>query len=199
MRTLRPILILSSLLILGCALPSSPGSGRADVDDSGIDTQDSGPIAWTWTPVLIDFDELGGEIDLSDHYAEVKFSTDDDSRLYAWDYASYSRSPPFTAYTANSPGGAGVKAELTFTFPEPVRNLEFYALGDQINGTYAWIEVFTEDGQTFAVDMVGDGSSGTAERMDLTQWEHVTKIVIRDMEDSYTVNLDDISFEVRGR
>ncbi len=172
-------------------------TGEAN-DDTGEADDDTEAPAWTWTPVLIDFDELSGEIDVSTVYPEVTFSTGDSTRLYSWDYARYARSEPFTAYTANSPGGAGVKSDLTFTFTEPVRALEFYTLGDQTNGRFAVVDVVTESGPAGSVNLVGDGGSSTAERCDLSAWEHITSITIRDMQDAYTVNLDDISFEQRG-
>jgi len=173
-----------------------PGS---DTDDTGVGTEDSDPPAWTWTPVLIDFDELSGNIDVSTQYPDVTFSTGEDTRLYAWDYASYARSEPFTAYTARSGGGAGVGSDLTFTFTEPVRALEFYTLGDQTNGSFAWVDVVMEGGATDSVQLVGDGGASSAELCDLTAWEHIVSITIRDMTDPNTVNLDDISFEVRGQ
>ncbi len=166
-----------------------------DTGDPGEDTE--GPD-WVWTPVLIDFDELSAQIDVSTVYPEVTFSTDDSTRLYSWDYPIYARSEPYTAYTANSPGGAGVPSELTFTFTEPVRALEFYTLADQTNGPFAVVDVFTESGATGTVDLVGDAGSGTAERCDLSAWEHITSITIRDMRDPGSVNYDDIYFEQRG-
>jgi hypothetical protein len=200
------LLTLLCSLTTACGLFIEPPGGTKDRDDTsasdGDDTGDPGddsdPPDWTWTPVLIDFDELSGEIDVGTTYPEVTFSTDDDSRFYSWNYPSYARSEPYTAYTANSPGGAGVRADLTFTFTEPVRALEFWTLGDQTNGRYAWVDVVTEQGETGSVALVGDGGSSTAERCDLSAWEHITSITIRDVEDSYTVNIDDISFELRG-
>jgi hypothetical protein len=202
----RLLLALLCTLTTACDLfVDAPGpdgketTDSSDQDDTGDPGgEDSDPPDWTWTPVLIDFDELSGEIDVSTTYPEVTFSTDDDSRFYSWYYPSYARSEPYTAYTAHSPGGAGVKADLTFTFTEPVRALEFWTLGDQTNGRYAWVDVVTEQGETGTVPLSGDGGSSSAERCDLSAWEHITSITIRDMEDSYTVNLDDISFEVRG-
>lgn len=207
MRSILPITFL--LLTTGCGLlngdsqtdDSAGGGDDTSVDDTnGEGGGDDTAIEYTWTPVLIDFDELSGDPEVSTTYPEVTFSSaEDGTALYAWDYASYSLSEPCTAYTARSGGGAGISTDLTFTFTDPVRALEFYTLGDQTNGTYGWVEVFMEDGSTGQVDLVGDGSARSAELVDLKAFEHVTRIVLRDITDPNTVNLDDISFEVRGQ
>ena len=165
-------------------------------DSSGDDTA----IEYTWTPVLINFDELSDEMDVATVYPEVTFSSEDEgTALYSWDYAKYSRSEPFTAYTARSAAGAGVATDITFDFTDPVRALQFYMLGDQTNGKLGWVEVTMEDGSTGAVDMIGDGSNGSADLVDVSAFENVTQVVLRDITDSGSVNLDDISFEVHGQ
>ncbi|MFT5587506.1 MAG: hypothetical protein ACI9VR_005116 [Cognaticolwellia sp.] len=202
MRSVLPGLFL--LLSTGCSLlnNSTTPDDSVTVNDSGTgetgDTVDA-EVEWVWTPVLINFDELSGEPDVATVYPDVTFSSEEEgTALYAWEYASYSRSEPYTAYTARSAGGAGISTDLTFDFTDPVRALQFYSLGDQTNGTFGWVEVTMEDGSTASVDLVGDGSAGSAELCDLSAYENVTRIVLRDITDPNTVNLDDISFEVRG-
>ena len=195
------------LLTTGCGLlngdaetdDSTGGGDDTSVDDTSGGGGDDTAVEYTWTPVLINFDELSDDIDVATVYPEVTFSSEEEgTALYAWDYASYSRSEPFTAYTARSGGGAGISTDLTFDFTDPVRALEFYSLGDQTNGKLGWVEVTMEDGSTAAVDLFGDGNAKTAELCDLSAYDNVTRIELRDITDSNTVNLDDISFEVRG-
>ncbi len=206
MRCLRWLGAVGGALALACAAPGSDedekdprGDADADTDaDSDADT-DADPPDYTWTEVLIDFDELDREIAVDEEYAEwVVFEVEEPYSLYAWEYATYSRSEPFSAYTAESPSGAGVRTDITFRFAEPVRNLEFYTLGDQTDGRLARVDVVTEDGAEDTVPLEGDGSSTSAERCDLRDYENVVSITVRDIEDSYSVNFDDISFEIRG-
>jgi hypothetical protein len=194
------------LLFTACGL-LNPGTssdagdrGQDDTQDTQGDTQvEDTSVEWVWTAVEINFDELSDEIDVATEYPEVTFSSSEDgTALYAWDYAQYSRSAPYTAYTARSAGGAGVVSDVTFDFTDPVRGLQFYMLGDQTNGKLGWVEVTMEDGSTGSVDMIGDGSNGSADLVDVSAFENVTQIVLRDITDSGSVNLDDITFEVRG-
>ena len=205
MRLLAVVSFLA-LCSLACAAPGA----EKDADDGGggpfgggggggeDDTGDEAP-SYTWESVVIDFDELDREIDVSEEYAQwVTFETAErDYALYSWDYASYARSEPMSAYTTSGPSGAGVTVDLTFVFAAPVRGLAFYTLGDQTDGRFAKVDVELEDGSTDTVNLVGDGSSSTGERADLTDYEDVVSITIYDIEDAYSVNFDDITFELR--
>ena len=173
--------------------------GDSGGDNGGDNGGDSEPD-YQWEAVLIDFDDHDDSMDVTDRYAEwVTFEVDGREALHSWNYPTYSRSEPMSAYTTTSPGGPGVSVDLTFAFTRPVRALEFWTLGDQVNGPLAVVEIETEDGTVDTVDLRGDGGATSAERCDLTAYEHVTRISIVEMEDPYTVNLDDISFEIRDR
>ncbi|MFK7928087.1 MAG: hypothetical protein AB8H79_07845 [Myxococcota bacterium] len=192
------LVLLPWLALAACA--GSDGSSDDPNDpnpsDSTDGSDDTDVIPEVYNPVLINFDELSADIDVSTEYADsVTFSATDDSALYAWDYARYARSGSYTAYTARSGGGAGVSSDLTWTFTDPVRNLMFYSLGDQRSGVIASIDITYDGGQTATVDMITDGAAAEADLHDLSDYARVTEITIRDMVDPNTVNYDDISFE----
>ncbi|MCK6522185.1 hypothetical protein L6R49_12165 [Myxococcota bacterium] len=189
---------------LGCSLGGKGEDGRPSRDGRGDDPVDSEPAeteppSWTWTPVLINFDELPKQIDVDEHYSEyLTFEVEDGNSMWAWDYASYSRSEPYTVYTTKSAGGAGDESDFVIRFTNPVRAFEFWLLGDQTDGPLAKITVTMEDGSTAEELMVGDGGSSSAERVDLSAYENVVSVEVYEIDDPYTVNFDDFSFEVRG-
>ena len=182
---------LSPFLLTNLLLPLLERSAPARIVNVSSTTHQSGEI---------DFDDLDREMDVSDVYAEwVTFEAGERGyALYSWDYPSYARSEPMSAYTTTSPSGAGASVDLTFHFAAPVRNLEFYTLGDQTDGRFAKVDVEMEDGSTDTTNLAGDGNSSTGERADLTDYDNVTSITIYEIEDAYSVNIDDISFEIRG-
>lgn len=194
-------------MALGCSLGGDKGAEDdgdrdRDTEEGGAESEppDSEAPSWTWTPVEINFDELKKEIDVDEHYSEyLTFEVEDGNSMWAWDYAAYSRSEPFTIYTTSSAGGNGDKSDFVIHFTNPVRNFQFWLLGDQTDGPLAEITVTLEDGSSFEERMVGDGGSSTAEVVDLTAYENVVSVTVYNIDDPYTVNLDDFSFEVRGQ
>lgn len=221
MRALRLVVVVMGGLALACAGKDKDlGDGTDDTGDTSGDTSggnggdsgdsgggnggdsgsDSGDTPdYTWTPVLINFDENTRQVDVATVYPEVTFEVEAPYALYSWNYSTYSRSTPMSVYTAQSAGGAGVRTDIRFVFTRPVRALEFYTLGDQTNGVYGYVDVLTESGATDTVPLRGDGGATSAELCDLTAWDDIVEITLRDIEDAYTVNIDDISFEQRDR
>lgn len=210
MRPLRFALGLTLAASFACALPGKgkddPGGedSEADADtdsdadsDADGDTDADTDVEPTWTPVTINFDDCDGNVEVDERYPDVTFVPEDGYHLFCWDYASYSRSEPFTAYTATSGGGAGAAVDLTWEFTRPVRALQFYSLGDQVDGPLATVTVHTEDGGRHTTSIVGDGGASSADLTDLSEWEDIVRIEITEMEDPYSVNYDDISFERR--
>jgi hypothetical protein len=193
-------------MALGCSLggkgeDGGPSGRDRSTDDGSTDSSGGETEApdWIWTPVLINFDELQKQIDVDEHYSEyLTFEVEDGNSMWAWDYASYSRSEPYTIYTTSRAGGPGDSSDFVIRFTNPVRGFEFWLLGDQTDGPLAKITVTLEDGSTHDERMVGDGGSSSAERVDLTAYENIVSVAVYDIEDPYTVNLDDFSFEVRG-
>lgn len=78
-----------------------------------------------------------------------------------------------------------------------MRELRFYSLGDQTDGRLATVTVYTEDGGEDQTYIRGDGNASTGDLTDLSEWEDIVRIEITEMEDPYSVNYDDISFERR--
>lgn len=194
---MRSFLLTVFLLSLACGGPLDKGGDNNNNDTQpGGDDSEPGPDP-TYTAVEINFDDCDGDVNVDTRYPEVSFSTEDGYHLFCWNYASYSRSEPYTAYTATSGGGAGASVDLTWTFTRPVRNLQFYSLGDQISGPLAVVTVFTEDGTEAETNIRGDGDASSGDLTDLSEWDNIVRIEITEMDDPYTVNYDDISFEQR--
>lgn len=193
---MRLFLPLSILAALACAGPGGKDSGDDGVGGDGPGDDTSG-ADWTWTPVTIDFDDCDGNVEVDTRYPDVTFVAEDGYHLFCWDYATYARSAPYSAYTATSGGGAGARVDLVLEFTSPVRALQLHSLGDQTDGPLATVIVETEDGTEDTTEIVGDGSATTAELLDLSAWEHVVRVSIVDMEDAASVNYDDIAFERR--
>lgn len=199
---------LLGVMALGCSLgggkDGEDGSSGRDRDnsDDATDTEpaESAAPVWTWTPVEINFDELKKEIDVDEQYAEyLTFEVEDGNSMWAWNYPAYSRSEPYSVYTTDRAGGNGEASDFVIRFTNPVRDFEVWVLGDQVSGPLAKVTVTLEDGSTFEERMVGDGGSSSAERLDLTEYENIVSIEVYDIDDPYTVGLDDFSFEVRGQ
>jgi hypothetical protein len=172
------------------------GNGDNGSDTNGGNGEDSQPA--TWSEVLINFDELRSDQTVDTEYADsLVFEVEGNHHMNSWNYPSYAESPPNTAYTCSSPGGAGVSTDFTIRFTRPVRNFSFVSLGDQTNGPYATADITMEDGSTDTMKLRGDGGSSSGELQDFSAWENVTSIFVHDITDSYSVNIDDLTFELR--
>lgn len=170
-------------------------TGGDNGGDNGGDTEEPPP---TWSPVEINFDELRNDQPVDDVYAEwLTFEVEERCTMNSWNYASYAASPPNSAYTGTSPGGAGQAVNFWIHFARPVRNFQFTSLGDQTNGVYGHADVTLEDGTTGEKALRGDGGASSGEIQDFSQWEGIVDIYVRDITDANTVNIDDLTFEIQ--
>jgi hypothetical protein len=193
---MRALLVsVTTLLILACA----GGKGQDDADtaangpEGDADTDADTDADPTWSPVVVDFDDLDGLVNVDEAYARhLTFEMDGSVGMYAWN--SFYHSAPYCAYATTSAGNLGSEADIRVVFTRPVRGLSFYIGGDTAAGAIAHVTVTAEGGDGEA-DMVADGNYGTTEQVDLSAWEGVTELLIHDMADSQGVTYDDFVFE----
>ena len=175
----------------------SGGGDNGGGDNGGDSGEDTDPPP-TWSAVEINFDELSRDQPVDEVYAEwLTFEVEDGCTMNSWDYPTYASSPPNSAYTGTSPGGAGRAVNFWIRFVRPVRGFEFTSLGDQTNGVYGYADVQLEDGSTAEKALRGDGGASSGEVQDFSEWEGIVGIYVRDITDAYTVNIDDLRFEIQ--
>lgn len=206
---------LPPLLALSCASSPSDKPGTAETGDTLPDetdtpapetadtgtqppTGDTGSLPPTYTPVLIDFDELTEQVEVDQRYAEhVVFEVADGYHLFSWNAPPIAPSPPFAAYTTDRPLGAGQAVDISLVFARPVRALRFLTFADDTAGPLAQVRVLTEDGLEAQAEIVGDAGQVTAEQTDLSAHIDIVRVDIHDIIDDASVAFDDLSFEIR--
>jgi hypothetical protein len=141
----------------------------------------------------IGFDDLVTGTDVSAQYPHATFSSDPGCACQASDAAGMAASAPnyiFTYYTC--PNGAS--ASVFVDFDVPVHELSFKGVGVNGAAKVATLRVTNDEGvQT--VDMVGQGDPTTPVQVDLTKFQHVTRLEIVDVNDDYGMGFDDFVFQ----
>jgi hypothetical protein len=176
----RRILPLAGLLLCAC-------SNSVDLTASNEDLH-------PWAPgAPIGFDDLATGTDVTGQYPHATFSSDPGCSCQASDAAGIAASAPnyiFTYYTCPT----GATASVYVDFDVPVHKLAFKGVGVNNDTKVATLRVVTAS-ETHSVDMIGRGDPSTPMLVDLSEFEHVTRLEIVDVDDLYGMGFDDFVFE----
>lgn len=148
----------------------------------------------TYTPVVINFDDLDSGDYVTDQYAQYAiFSSDSDCDFEVTSDASLAESNPYYIFSYYS-CAEGSSAPLHVAFTKPVRNFSFKAVGVNFGNKVATVKV-THGGGTIEQDMIGHGSYSTPVIVDLSAYEDVTRLDVVDVDDDYGLGFDDFAFD----
>ena len=89
-------------------------------------------------------------------------------------------------------GGLSALSDLFVDFTDPVNDLTFLVVGDNIVGTVAKVDVFENEAFSATVDIIGDGDGLTPIPVDLGAFNDVTSIEISNVADA--IGYDDFTF-----
>ena len=151
------------------------------------------PAAWAQSGnVTINFDGLAAGAIVTNQYSAATFASPTDSN-FVRNSAGYNNSPPHFICTTSCTAGT------TVTFPAPVRDLRFKAIGvhnTAAQGQVAAVDVYELGELSATVSIVGRGDSTQPMPVDLSAYHGVTRIVIRNITDTRGIGWDDFTFAI---
>lgn len=182
-----------------CPPPSVPGqcgsTSLAPVEHRPAATQAAGG-----QHVVINFDDLprGGitGVVVTNQYPSATFSSNGGVN-YVTTQPSYYGSPPNFICTGRY-GAIDCQQDTIIDFRGPVDGLTFNAMGVNDTGQVALIDVYQHGALTATVPVIGHASSYAPELQDLSQYNGITRIQIRNITDSAGIGWDDFSFYESG-
>jgi hypothetical protein len=183
----------------GSSVPSSEASKLAD-GGAGDGSAASSPSADASSPVasttvLIDFDDLTTDADVTTQFAEhVVFSSDAPAVNRAVNPLDLGQSKPNFLSTWMFPTEGG-HASTYLDFARPVANVRFNALGVDNDAVVAHVRVLKGKEVLGVVDIVGAGTNRVPIPVDLSAWSGITRIEIIDVKDLGGIGLDDFRFD----
>jgi hypothetical protein len=211
-------LALAFLLALGCGSedPTDDGAG-GDASSAGSETSgpSAGPGGSTGScgacagtcsdgvclaPASIRFDDLAFDDVVTTQYADLAtFSILGTGAVrvadYEWAYVTAQVSSLPNWICPGDVCGGCCNQDMAIDFTFPVRNLRFVGVGVDSSGKVAEVHVFQGDAEIGVVDVVGSGSDDQAPLVDLSVYQDVTRIEIRNITDSAGLGWDDFEFD----
>ncbi len=152
----------------------------------------------TYSPVVINFDDLPLGTDVTNQYGKyATFASDPGCACRVSDDAGAAASPPnyiFTYYTCAN----GDRASVFVDFARPVRNLRFNGVGVNSSGKVATLRLITASG-TQTADLVGGSGSSLTAKVDVSFARDVERLEIGDVDDAFGMGFDDFSFDFPDR
>lgn len=144
----------------------------------------------TW----INFDDLAGGAVVTNQYASAIFSSNagQENRTEAQNLGS---SLPNFICTFNIGGGINCVNDTYVDFTSPVMNLTFLAIGANDVGHNADVDVYVNNVFSSTVQIVGNGTPATPDFVDLSAFNNVTRIEIRNIVDVAGLGWDDFRFD----
>ena len=147
--------------------------------------------------VVINFDNLGNGVVVTNQYPEATFSSAPGFVMLTTAQSLGSSLPNFIC-TAPSGGSIDCVQDVFVDFTKAVSGLHFVATGANNVGTIAQIEVFVGGVLNSTVDITGAGTPFTPVAIDLSAFSNVTKIAIVNDTDAAGLGYDDFTFTVAG-
>lgn len=164
---------------------------------NSVDVAAAGEDLRPWVPgTPVGFDDLRTGTDVTGQYPHATFSSDPGCACETSDAAGMAASAPnyvFTYYTCPT----GATASVFVDFDVAVHDLSFKGVGVNNAVKVATIHVMTDDG-VHTVDMVGQGDPTTPVLVDLSRFQHVTRLEIVDVNDPYGMGFDDFVFQAEA-
>ena len=148
--------------------------------------------------VVINFDNLGNGVVVTNQYPEATFSSDPgEVVLTSAQVPPYQTSAPNFICTGTS--SIDCTHDVFVKFTNPVNNLTFNSTGaDNTGPAQANVDVFVGNTLVGSVPIPGIGSVHTAQFIDLSAFHNVTSIEIDKVIDPAGLAYDDFTFTVAG-
>jgi hypothetical protein len=151
--------------------------------------------------VVINFDNLGPQVAVTNQYPEATFSSDPGgAAVYTIPLAIpgwYKTSSPNFICSGTDSTVPDCVHDIFVNFTNPVNQLKFYSTGANDAGpAQANVDVWTTKGYAGSAPVPGDGVLFDAQLVDLSGFTNVTKIEIDKIVDPYGLGFDDFSFIV---
>jgi hypothetical protein len=169
------------------------GAAKLEVVANGIA---SAPVSvFVRAPVAIGFDDLPAGWNVTSDYLGASFSSD--PGFATWTTTSYGASSSPNAL-ATGPAGGGVDGlhNSYVDFPVPVDSLTFDAIGVDLAGPAATVNVFENGVHTGTLSLDGAGTPSIPVRVDLTAFHDVTRVEVVNVLDPGGLALDDFVFGI---
>ena len=145
--------------------------------------------------VVIDFDNVAAGTVITNNYADATFSSNagQENRTEAQNLGS---SLPNFICTFAIGGQINCVNDTYVDFTSAVNNLTFYSIGANDNGHNADVDVFVNNAFAGTVQVIGNGTGSTPDLVDLTAFNNITRIEIKNITDFAGLGWDDFSFNV---
>lgn len=144
--------------------------------------------------VVIDFDSLGSNVDVTNLFPEATFTSTGD-RFVATGGTSLVHTAP-NPISVRLGTGFDLFADLFVDFTDPVDNLTFYATAVNDGGVPAMIDVFENDVLSATLDLATDADMFTPDLQDLTAFSSVTRIRVHSITDFFGIAYDTFEFDI---
>ncbi len=146
--------------------------------------------------VVIDFDSLADGTLVTNQFSEVTFSGTGALPAYVLGFSAIGNSSPNVMASGDVYGDGSRDTYLNFTLP--VSNLSFLIVGDNSSGRAGLLDVYVNGLFASTLSFMVDGDGGTADLMDLTGFNDITRIEMYSITDIAGIGYDDFSFKVNA-
>lgn len=147
---------------------------------------------------IINFDNLSADIAVTNQYPEATFSSSPGNTNWTSAQNLGSSLPNFIC-TGPISGGIDCAQPTYIDFTDPVDSLTFLGVGINDTGTVAQVRVFVNGNLASTVNVIGQGNGDVPVTVDLSFFQHVTRIEIVNITDGGGIGWDDFSFEIGAR
>lgn len=145
---------------------------------------------------VINFDDLGNSVEVTNQYAGVVFSSSAGSRILTTAQNLGSSLPNFIC---SATGSINCTDPVFVDFATGVSGLSFLAIGDDDVGDVGDVRVFAGATLLGTVDVITDGNSGVPNLVDVSAFSGITRIEIVNISDAAGLGFDDFTFTVGVR
>ena len=142
---------------------------------------------------VINFDDLGDGVEVTNQYADVIFSSTAGSHILTTAQNLGSSLPNFIC-TAALGSSINCTGSVFVDFANGVSGLTFLAVGDNDSGVTGSVSVFSDGSLLGIVDIITDGNPNATDLVDLSAFIHVTRIEISGITDAAGLGYDDFTF-----
>lgn len=158
----------------------------------------TGLLAAAATPsqaaTVIDFDNLGNGVQVTNQYAGVTFSSQAGSRVLTSAQNISNNSLPNFICSAKNNAGINCVDDVYVDFASAVNGLTFLVIGDNDVGDVGDVRVFGSLGLLGTVNILTDGNFSTSHLLDLSSFIDITRIEIANITDGGGLAYDDFTF-----
>jgi hypothetical protein len=146
--------------------------------------------------VVIDFDDLGNGVVVTNQYAGVTFSSDPGAQILTTAQSLGSSLPNFIC--SGIGGSINCVNSVFVDFATGVSGLSFLQVGDNTFGDVGDVRVFSGAALLGTVDIFADNQFSVANLVDLSAFSNITRIEIVNISDPGGLGFDDFTFTVGG-